>query len=274
MPELPEVETVRRGLRAHLIGRRIEGIRVRDRRLRFPVNTHRLRSLCTGARVRRVRRRAKYLLIDVGDRGVVLVHLGMTGRLGFAVAGATELKHDHVIFELDDGRELRFNDARRFGLVLGLRADEEPTHPRLRDLGVEPLGRGFTAEAMKAAARGSKRPVKSLLMDARTVAGVGNIYACEALFRARVHPATPAGRLSLARWRVLVRAVRATLRAAIRRGGTTLRDFADPDGDAGYFAIELSVYGREGEPCGCGGRVRRVVHSNRSTFYCPRCQRR
>jgi formamidopyrimidine-DNA glycosylase len=273
MPELPEVETVRRGLHAHLVGRRVVAVRVRQRRLRFPVNTRRLRAVCVDARVRDVRRRAKYLLIDVGD-DIILIHLGMTGRVTFAGGGTPYATHDHVVFELDDGRELRFNDARRFGMVLGLSAAEEATHPRLRDLGVEPLSPGFSAAAMQAVARGSKRPIKSLLMDAKRVVGVGNIYASEALFAARVHPATPSGRLSLARWRKLVAVVRATLRKAIAQGGTTLRDFANAEGDAGYFAIQLRVYGREGEKCRCGGTVRRMVQSNRSTFYCPRCQKR
>lgn len=274
MPELPEVETVRRGLRAHLVGRRITAVRVRQGKLRFVVNTRRLRALVEGEQVRDVRRRAKYLLVDVGEDAVVLIHLGMSGRLTFAAAGDRYATHDHVIFVLDDGRELRFNDARRFGLVLALTRAEETGHARLRDLGVEPLSRGFTAVAMHAMAAGSKRSIKALLMDAHKIVGVGNIYACEALFAARVHPATAAGRLSLARWHKLVLEVRATLRRAIARGGTTLRDFANADGDAGYFAIELRVYGREGEACRCGGTVRRVVQSNRSTFYCPRCQSR
>jgi len=198
----------------------------------------------------------------------------MTGRVSFAAVGDRYATHDHVAFELDDGRELRFNDARRFGMVLGLAATEEANHPRIRDLGVEPLSPDFSPAAMQAAARGSKRPIKNLLMDGKRVVGVGNIYASEALFAARVHPATPSGRLTLARWRKLVIAVRSTLRRAIAQGGTTLRDFANAEGDAGYFAVSLRVYGREGEKCRCGGTVRRMVQSNRSTYYCPRCQRR
>jgi formamidopyrimidine-DNA glycosylase len=274
MPELPEVETVRRGLQAHLVGRRIDGLRVRKRTLRFPVNSGRLRTLAVGATVRDVRRRGKYLLTDIGDQGVLLIHLGMTGRLSFAPGGTPYETHDHVAFLLDDGRELRFNDPRRFGMVLAMSADEETDHPRLRDLGLEPLGPGFTAETLRVRAAGSRRPIKSLIMDAHWIVGIGNIYASEALFRARVHPEARAGRLSLARWQRLVAAIRTTLEAAIEEGGTTLRDFAGATGEAGYFAVQLQVYGREGERCRCGAIIRRAVHSGRSTFYCPRCQRR
>jgi formamidopyrimidine-DNA glycosylase len=228
-----------------------------------------------------IRRRAKYLLIDVDVEGegegegnmVLLVHLGMTGRLGVVATGTPFEPHDHVIWKLNGSRELRFNDARRFGLVEAFERRNEAQHHALRKLGVEPLGAAFTGAALFRATRGGKRPVKSWLMDSGCVAGVGNIYASEALYRARVHPATLVGRLSLARCRGIVRSVRATLRAAIVQGGTTLRDFRNADGEPGYFAVKLGVYGREHEACRCCGHaIRRIVQAGRSTFYCPGCQ--
>jgi formamidopyrimidine-DNA glycosylase len=275
MPELPEVESVRRSLERDLVGRRIEAVRVRDRRLRVPVDTAALEQAATGREVLRVRRRAKFLLVDLGEAPTVLVHLGMTGRLSLVPRELPLAKHDHVIFALDDGRDLRFNDARRFGLVSLVEAGAEADHPALAGLGVEPLEAAFDGAALYALTRGVARPIKNLIMDGNRLVGVGNIYASESLFRAGIHPAAPAGRLSKPRLVRLARAIRDTLRAAIAQGGTTFRDFSNTGGELGYFSVRLRVYGREGEPCvRCGGRIRRIVQSGRSTFYCGACQRR
>jgi formamidopyrimidine-DNA glycosylase len=274
MPELPEVETIRRCLEPRLAGRRIVRVEVRDRRLRHPVDTRALRRGTLGRRIESLSRRAKYLLVGLeGDR-CLLLHLGMSGRLLLEPAGAPHAKHVHVILGLDTGWELRFRDPRRFGLVDVLRASELERDRRLRSLGVEPLSRAATARHFHERASGLRRPIKSFLMDARQVVGVGNIYASEALHAAGVHPERAAGRLSYERWKRLSRALKGVLRLAIRQGGTTLTDFQDPSGEAGLFQVYLRVYGRAGQPCRkCRHPIRRTVLAGRSTFYCPRCQR-
>lgn len=274
MPELPEVETVRRTLLPHVLGQRIDAVQVVQPRLRFPVDVAALVDGLAGRRVLAVRRRAKYLLFDLEGERVLMIHLGMSGRLGIVPKGRPLLTHDHVIWHLEGDRQLRFNDARRFGLVdLFARADED-THPRLVHLGVEPLDTLlFTGAILHAASRGVSKPIKNFLMDGTRIVGVGNIYACESLFIAGIHPTVAAKRLSLARATRLVDAVQQTLHRAIDEGGTTLRDFANVEGQAGYFAVRLQVYGREGLPCvTCGQPIRRVVQAGRSTFYCSRCQ--
>lgn len=274
MPELPEVETVRRTLLPHVVGRRLERVTVREPRLRTRVDARQLERLVEGRRVLGVRRRAKYLLFDLDGDSILMLHLGMTGTLTIVEADRPLRDHDHVLWDLDDARQLRFNDARRFGMVTAFARAREATHPRLRDLGVEPLGDAIDGDEMFETSRRSRQPIKNFLMDAKRLVGVGNIYACEALFAAGIHPARAAGRISRRRWRALVGAVRDTLRAAIEQGGTTVRDFANVEGEAGHFAVRLRVYGREGEPCRrCGRPVRRLVQAGRSTFYCPACQR-
>ena len=274
MPELPEVETVRRSL-AQLRGSRILAVTVHDARLRRPIAIAALTQRVSGRRVLDVRRRAKYLLFDIEGGSVMLVHLGMSGRLCLLSADAPAQRHDHVVWRLEDGRELRYNDPRRFGLIDAFGGDGEATHPALCKLGVEPLDKAFGGALLFRATRGIARPIKSFLLDGTRVVGIGNIYACEALFRAGIHPATPARRLARARNDELVRAIRATLRSAIARGGTTLRNFANTDGKAGYFKVRLQVYGREGEPCRrCASPIVRMVQAGRSTFYCPGCQTR
>ena len=273
MPELPEVETICRGLLPLVVGRRLLGARIRERRLREAVRSPELARL-RGARVTGVRRRSKYLLIDTDAGETLLVHLGMTGRIWVADAGAAARPHEHVVIPLDDGRELRFADARRFGLLRVVRTDLLPRHRLLADLGPEPLDGALDPDALHRRTRGLTRPVKSFLLDTRAVAGIGNIYACEALCRAGLNPRRPVGRISEAAWARLVAALQAVLRDAIRAGGTTFRDFRNAEENAGYFAVSLRVYDREGEPCGlCGGKIRRIVQVGRSTFYCPRCQR-
>jgi len=239
------------------------------------VDVPKVRNSATGARIEGLRRRAKYLLFDLTGGHVMLIHLGMSGRLGMVPANNALLAHDHVIWRLDADHELRFNDTRRFGMLDSFSADEESEHPRLVHLGIEPLGRAFSAKSLYEQTRSVKKPIKNFLMDGSRIVGVGNIYACEALFRARISPQCPAGKLTQDRCKLLVESIKKTLRAAIKQGGTTLRDFRNGEGEAGYFAVSLNVYGREKQPCvECGRRVRRIIQSGRSTFYCSRCQAR
>jgi formamidopyrimidine-DNA glycosylase len=270
MPELPEVETVRRALTAHLVGRRIRAVVLRRPALRWPIPAA-VGDLLPGQRVEAVRRRAKYLLIDTAA-GSALVHLGMSGSLRLEAESAPLRPHDHVELHLDDGRALRFRDPRRFGALLW----QPPTevHPLLAGLGPEPLSRAFGGGLLLARSRGRSAPVKSFLMDQAVVVGVGNIYAAEALFAAGIDPRAAAGLLSRARCERLAQAVKRVLARAIRAGGTTLRDYVDPVGEPGRFSLELYVYGREGEPCRrCGAIVRGVRLAGRASAYCPRCQR-
>jgi formamidopyrimidine-DNA glycosylase len=274
MPELPEIEVLRRSLEPHLLGDRIRRVEVRARALREPLRGGELRRRAEGRAFAALRRRGKYLLLDLEGGTTLLLHLGMSGRLTLVPAGTRREAHEHLAFHLDSGRRLRFRDPRRFGLVLALPTGGLELDRHLAHLGLEPLEREFSGAALRRLAAGRRAPVKAFLMDARRVVGVGNIYATEALHRAGIHPARAVGRISAERWRRLAAAVRAVLRRAIRQGGTTLNDFADGEGRSGEFQVDLAVYGREGEPCGrCGGRVRRLVQSGRSTFYCPRCQR-
>lgn len=271
MPELPEVETTRRGIAPHLEGTRIEQLVVRERRLRWPLATGMEQSVA-GARVMQVGRRAKYLLIGT-DRGTGLLHLGMSGSLRVVPAALPAARHDHVDLVLDSGRCVRFNDPRRFGSLHWLEGDPAG-HPLLAHLGPEPLGREFDGEWLYRAARGLRVAVKPFIMNARVVVGVGNIYASEALFQAGIHPRRPAGRISLARMQRLAAAIREVLAAAIDAGGTTLRDFTDSEGRPGYFRQHLRVYGRAGEPCpGCGAPIRQEVIGQRASYFCHACQR-
>jgi formamidopyrimidine-DNA glycosylase len=268
MPELPEVETTVRGLARVLEGRRIRSVEARrpDLRRALPED---LGQRLTGARVTGLRRRAKYGLIDT-DRGDTLVfHLGMSGH--WRIDPGEIGKHDHFILESDEGHRLALNDARRFGSLDLVRTDELAEWPAVKALGPEPLD--MDARELRRRLAGRKAAIKLLLLDQRIVAGLGNIYVCEALHRAGIHPARPGGSVSLERLRRLVPAIHDVLAEAIAAGGSTLRDFASPDGELGYFPKSFAVYDREGQPCACGGTVRRVVQGGRSTFYCPRCQR-
>jgi formamidopyrimidine-DNA glycosylase len=268
MPELPEVETTLRGLERVLHGRRIERVEARrpDLRRALPVD---LGQRLTGATVVGLARRAKYGLIDT-DRGDTLVfHLGMSGH--WRIDPADIGKHDHFLLETGEGRRLALNDARRFGSLDLVRTDELAKWPPFKALGPEPLE--TDARELKRRLAGRSAPIKLLLLDQRIVAGLGNIYVCEALHRAGIHPARAGGSISLERLKRLVPAIHDVLAEAIAAGGSTLRDFASPDGELGYFSKSFSVYDREGAPCACGGTVRRIVQGGRSTFYCPRCQR-
>jgi formamidopyrimidine-DNA glycosylase len=271
MPELPEVETTRRGLLPHVLGRKVRGVVVRNANLRWPVPRDLARRL-TGEEFTAIRRRGKYLLFDCPS-GHLLVHLGMSGKLSIVADGEPARLHDHVDLRLDGGKALRFTDPRRFGAMLWAKGDAED-HDLIRGLGIEPLEGGFTGAALRGLAAGRHVAVKQFLMNGRIVTGVGNIYASESLFQAGVHPLREAGRISFARWERIAIAVRATLERALAAGGSTLRDFAAADGRPGYFQHEFSVYGRDGKPClACGAAIRALRQGQRSTFYCPRCQR-
>jgi formamidopyrimidine-DNA glycosylase len=271
MPELPEVETTRRGLVAHVVGRRIAGVTIYDPRLRWPVPPG-LGKQLAGRAIDAIDRRSKYLLFRLG-RQTLLVHLGMTGSLRAHTQAPPRRTHDHVDIVLDNGVTLRYHDPRRFGAILWL-PDSGATHPLLAKLGPEPFDPAFDANYLWAATRRRGAAIKLALMDNHLVVGVGNIYANESLFRAGIRPATPANRLSRPRLARLVDEVRATLADAIVKGGSTLRDYVDSAGEPGYFQLDHFVYGREGEPCRvCGTAIRMRRMGGRATTWCPRCQR-
>ena len=275
MPELPEVETTRRGIAPHLIDRRVTAVILRRRDLRWPI-PHEISDTLPGQRIDAVERRAKYLLVHTAA-GSALLHLGMSGMLRVLPPDAPVGKHDHVDIALERTRSegprvLRFTDPRRFGCLLWQAPGE--THELLAGLGPEPLTDAFDGDRLWHLSRGRSAAVKLFLMDNAVVVGVGNIYASEALFAAGIDPRRPAGSVSRARYARLAAEVKRILAWAIERGGTTLRDFLNPDGAPGYFFRELMVYGRAGEPCRtCGSAIRQVVLGQRSTFWCPRCQR-
>lgn len=271
MPELPEVETTRRALSDALAGHRVRELTVRERRLRRPIPGDLPRRL-RGTRITGLKRRAKYLLLCT-EVGCALVHLGMSGSLRMSSASDLPGPHDHYDLLLENGDCLRYRDPRRFGLLLW--AGEDPgRHPLLRSIGPEPFDPAFDGTYLHALSRGRRRPVKALLMDGRIVAGVGNIYANEALYRAGIHPHRPAGRISRHRYEALVNAVRAVLAEAIEAGGTTLRDFFYGTGESGYFRIRHAVYDHAGAPCPrCATPLRRALIGQRASYFCPRCQR-
>lgn len=270
MPELPEVETTVRGLRPVLDGARLASVETRrgDLRRPFPID---LRQRMTGATITGLGRRAKYGLIDTDRGDTMIFHLGMSGR--WRVDPAELLPHDHLLIATDQGRHLALNDPRRFGSVDLWPTATLDTYPPFGAMGPEPLGPDLTGEHLLTMLSGRKASIKLMLLDQRIVAGLGNIYVCEALFLARISPRTAAGRISLPRLERLVVAVREVLLAAIEAGGSSLRDYARPDGELGYFSKQFAVYGREGEPCVCGGKVKRYSEGGRSTFWCPKCQR-
>lgn len=273
MPELPEVEMVVRTLRPRLVGERIRAVETSGLALRRPIDRKALERACVGARVDAVRRVGKYWLIDLSSRHVLVGHLGMTGRLVFADEDAPRAAHTHAIFHLRRGLELRYVDPRRFGVLRAYTADAAPASAELAVLGVDPLERAFTVEYLAAELASSKRDMKAFLMDQSRVAGLGNIYVCEALFRAGVAPTKRADRV-VKRARALHDAIVGVLRDGIDNRGTSFSDYVDADGQAGSNQERLWVYGRAGEPCRrCGARIKRVVQGGRSTFFCPRCQK-
>jgi formamidopyrimidine-DNA glycosylase len=279
MPELPEVETVMRGLRARLQGRRIVRATVHRPDMRWPFPADLVKRL-TGVRVENFRRRAKYILMRLGSGESLLIHLGMSGHLVLDQAAPNRpTLHEHFVLETDDGWRLGFVDPRRFGSVDLVPTAAEDSHRLLAELGPEPLADDFTPERLAGLLDGRRTPIKAALLDQRTVAGLGNIYVCEALFRSRISPQRSAHTIAGARSLRLVPAIKETLVEAIAAGGSSLRDYVQPDGELGYFQHAWKVYGREGEPCErCPGKpvcrgIRRTVQSGRSSFYCPRTQR-
>lgn len=283
MPELPEVETVRRGLIPAMEGRRIARAEVRRPDLRWPL-PERMAERLTGARVERLRRRSKYILVDFDTGETLIVHLGMSGRM--LVSGAmlgqfhqdhpAPAKHDHVVLDMEGGARVTFNDARRFGMMDLTPTASAEAHPLLAGIGPEPLGNAFSEAYLASRLKDRNTPVKSALLDQKLVAGLGNIYVCEVLFRAGIDPRRQAGRIAPARAAALVPVIREVLGEAIEAGGSSLKDYRQADGELGYFQHAFRVYDREGAPCvtpGCTGTIRRVVQSGRSSFFCPICQR-
>lgn len=283
MPELPEVETVCRGLAPHVEGRTLTRVVLNraDLRIPFPEN---FADRLAGRRVIAVKRRAKYMLWHLDDGIVVVIHLGMSGRMSVADPSQQEDslaqigagRHDHVVFYMEGGAIVVFTDPRRFGLMTLVSSDDLPGHRLFRDIGPEPLGNEFSPATLSTALRGRRTPIKTALLDQKIVAGLGNIYVCEALYRAGISPRRSAATVAGKRAERLVPHIRDVLTEAIAAGGTTLKDYAHPDGELGYFQKDHAVYGREGEPCPectCDGGVRRIVQSNRSTFYCSIRQR-
>lgn len=281
MPELPEVETVMRGMEAALCGSRIARVDVRRKDLRVPFPKGLAKSL-EGRVLAQFSRRAKYVLARLDDGQVLVIHLGMSGRVQLVASGEdfTPGKHDHLVVTMADGCAFALNDARRFGVVLLLPGDKVESHASFKTLGPEPLGNAFDAAYLEQKLKGRKTAVKIAIMDQRIVVGVGNIYACEALYQAGIDPRRAAGAVTRAELEKLVTAIRDVLGRAIAAGGSTLRDYKQADGELGYFQHEFKVYGREGEPCparGCGckkaGGVQRITQGGRSTFFCPARQR-
>lgn len=292
MPELPEVETVRRGLAPVMEGAVIARVDVNRPDLRWPF-PDRMADRLTGQRVIVLRRRSKYILADLSSGETLLIHLGMSGRMTvsgdlsdrrsaqkrpgrFVHDHPAPEKHDHVVFHMDNGARITFNDPRRFGAMDLMPTETAAAHKLLAGLGPEPLGNDFHEDYLVSAFHGRQTPVKSALLDQRIVAGLGNIYVCEALFRAGITPRRKAGRIAAARVQALVPAIRAVLRDALDAGGSSLRDFRQADGELGYFQHSFDVYGRDGAPCrrpGCTGTVQRITQSGRSSFFCAQCQR-
>ncbi len=271
MPELPEVETTRRGIEPHLVGKTIHSLIVRQKQLRWPVPDE-LADRLAGATILRVDRRAKYLLVET-SHGTLIIHLGMSGSLRIVDSALAPDTHDHIDLHFGNKKILRYTDPRRFGAWLW--CEQSPKlHPLLASLGPEPLDDTFNGDYLFKKSRGRKQAIKSFIMDSHTVAGVGNIYANEALFMAGIHPLRAGGRISRKRYMRLAEAIRSVLAEAIRQGGTTLRDFLNSEGKPGYFQQSLQVYGRASEPCPhCRAPIRETRSGQRSTFYCPRCQR-
>lgn len=294
MPELPEVETVRRGLAPILVGNAIARVEQRRPDLRFPL-PQRFSERLEGRKVEALDRRAKYLLARLDDGAVLVMHLGMTGRFAIDRANGTAAapgqfarpqkpapKHEHIVFHLGDGSAVRYSDVRRFGLMDLVPAAALDSHALFKGLGVEPLGAELTPDWLASKLKGKTTSIKAALLDQRLIAGLGNIYACEALYRARISPLKLAGALATKsgkptkKTETLVEGIKAVLESAIKAGGSSLRDYRHTDGRLGRFQHRFKVYGREGKPCkrtGCGGIVRRIVQGGRSTFYCPTCQR-
>ncbi|MFI5330452.1 MAG: bifunctional DNA-formamidopyrimidine glycosylase/DNA-(apurinic or apyrimidinic site) lyase [Desulfobaccales bacterium] len=275
MPELPEVEVIRQGLAPRLVGRRFLRVAAGEKSLRRQSSVRELRKWLVGRQILDLTRRGKYLAFALEGGATLLVHLGMTGHLllGSEAKPLPPLEHVHLVFQLDDGLELVYQDVRRFGQVLVFPPGTAPAP--LENVGREPFSREVTPQWLAEQARGRSRPIKNFLLDGRILAGIGNIYACEILFAARLHPATPASHLALKDWGLVLKETRRILQEAIRQGGTTVSNYLNSQGEAGLFQVQLLVYGKTGEPCRrCGAPISRLVQAGRSSFFCPACQRR
>ncbi len=273
MPELPEVETICTGLRPVIVNQRISRIGVTQEQLRWPVPVSRLKSLAEGQKITAVQRRAKYIIWTMQNGAYIIIHLGMSGRLVCFTPDMPVENHTHIIFQLQDSCQIRYRDPRRFGFIDAISTHEFDDYFRFRLLGVEPLSTEFNPEYLHGNSTRSKRAIKNVLMDARVVAGIGNIYANEALFRAGILPNRPGESISKKECKSIVNGTKIVLEKAIARGGTTVNDFQNSQGDAGFFQLDLAVYGRSGEPCkSCGCTIERIVMTGRSSFYCPGCQ--
>jgi len=271
MPELPEVETTRKGIAPYVVGEVVKEIIIRERQLRWPIPVTLKRSF-KGQLIRKLRRRAKYLLFYT-EKGCMILHLGMSGNLRILDSHIPHGKHDHVDIIFESGRLLRFHDPRKFGSILWTK-DDPLDHKLISHLGPEPLNDEFNTEYLYAHSRKRTKAIKTFIMDSHIVVGVGNIYASEALFRAGIKPAQKAGSVSKARYKKLVLEIKKVLAEAIEKGGTTLRDFLNSDGKPGYFAQELQVYNRQGEPCKkCNRKIKMIRLGQRSTYYCSHCQK-
>ncbi|HKJ15593.1 bifunctional DNA-formamidopyrimidine glycosylase/DNA-(apurinic or apyrimidinic site) lyase [Thermodesulfobacteriota bacterium] len=274
MPELPEVEVIRRGLHNHLPGCKVLGIVAGNKKLRLPMPRKYLKNHIQGARIKSVDRRAKFLLIAMDNGASLIVHLGMTGRLGLFPTGTPRTKHDHLRLLLDNNMQLRFNDSRRFGFIQVLAPGRNFMNTMLANLGPEPLGIDFTPEYLQSRAVGKNRPLKNFLMDSREIAGIGNIYACEILFHAGINPAKKICRLTMKEWTRVVASSKHVLQQAIESGGTTISDFVNESGKSGYFQLKLQAYGKQGKPCNCCSTpIAQKTMAGRSTFFCPKCQK-
>jgi formamidopyrimidine-DNA glycosylase len=270
MPELPEVETLKRALLPLVINKTCTALKFYRKDIRFPIPQDTLQKQMVNQVVSQIQRIGKYLLLKVPD-GAMLLHLGMSGRVTLKTSMSRREKHTHAIFQFDNDTFLHFVDPRRFGCILWVPKSGE--HPLLDKLGPDPFSSDANAETMKSLAKNCRSSIKTFIMDSRRISGVGNIYACESLYQAGINPKRKAGRVTLAEWNHLLSCVRSTLENSIAAGGTTLRDFFDPNGTEGYYAVKLSVYGKEGDPClKCKTTISRLVHSGRSTFFCKTCQ--
>ncbi len=273
MPELPEVETIRLNLEPRIVDRSISGVDIYDVRLRWPVRPDDFRAWVHGRSITGLSRRAKYLIWHLNNGAAVVIHLGMSGRLGLFPTKTPLEKHTHVVFRFDD-LQVRFRDPRRFGLVEVVAPGELDNYVRFAHLGVEPLSDDFNEDYVARTAQRSKKAIKLWILDAQNVVGVGNIYANEALFKAGIHPTRPANALKNNERRRLVKGIKSILNTALEKGGTTLNDFRNAHGEPGFFQQVLTVYQKEGEPCtACGSEIQKIVLSGRSTFFCPSCQK-
>lgn len=274
MPELPEVEVIRRGLQNHLPGHKVLDIASSNKKLRFPMPRKDLKKYILGARFTSVDRRAKFLLIVMDNGAYLVVHLGMTGRLGMFPPGAPRVKHDHLWLQLDNSMQLRFNDIRRFGFIQVFAPGSDFSNTMLAHIGPEPFSEDFTPKYLQQTAAGRDRPLKNFLMDSRVVAGIGNIYACEILFLAGFNPGKKISSLTIKEWAKIVESSKYVLQKAIESGGTTISDFVNESGKRGYFQLELQTYGKQGQPCNCcSTAIAKKIMAGRATFFCPKCQK-